>query len=626
MLPYSGALDDYVLDRLLESEPQELIVIVERLGTRRAAFIDRLWALASDAGTDRKQQLRVACALASLDPQGARWEQLAGAVAGSVVLEHASRLERWLDALRPARKVLLGPLAAIFRDPARTDTERLIATDILEQYAADDPVFLATLIKDANLSQFATLLPVLKTHHNQVIDLLRSDIEKQPAPGESAQTAEIHASQTANAAVTLLLLGEPREVWPLLRHSREPRVRGYLLDRMQALGVEPGALVERLRKETDTSARRALILALSEYRRQGLPAAERASLERELMDSFRADPDPGIHSAIELLLRRWGQGDRVDALAKGLNRAKPGGDRRWYITREGYTMVVIDPRDDDVALSCGRPIDRVFEMATKEVSVKQFLQFRPQADYSPEHSPAPDCPINVVTWYDAAAYCRWLSEREGVPAHQMCYPPVSDIKEGMQLPADYLKRTGYRLPTESEAEYACRAGALTSRFFGSSDQLLPRYAYFRDNSRIHSWPVGSLWPNDLGLFDILGNVMEWCQESRSTIERREDREDTKPVSNLIEYACCGAAHMTSSLVMYDPIMPSTRTQSLNSTRSAFAWRNSRTATLTVPLECRRASSFARCASDELKNSLQPALRPRFWLALPATALCTKTQI
>jgi formylglycine-generating enzyme required for sulfatase activity len=73
-----------------------------------------------------------------------------------------------------------------------------------------------------------------------------------------------------------------------------------------------------------------------------------------------------------------------------------------------------EPRGNDAALSCGRPIDRVFEMATKEVTVKQFLQFRPQPDYSPEQSPDPDCPINVVTWYDAAAYCRWLSEREGV--------------------------------------------------------------------------------------------------------------------------------------------------------------------------------------------------------------------
>ena len=252
------------------------------------------------------------------------------------------------------------------------------------------------------------------------------------------------------------------------------------------------------------------------------------------MDAFRADPDPGIHSATELLLRKWGQHDRVDSLAEGLKGVNPKAGHRWYISREGHTMVVIDPRGDDVGLSCGRPIDRVFEMATKEVSVRQFLRFRSQPDYSPEHSPEPDCPINVVTWYAAAAYCRWLSEREGVLEVEMCYPPIKAIKEGMQLPRDYLMRTGYRLPTEAEAEYACRAGAVTSRFFGSADELLPRYAYFRDNSKIRAWPVGSLRPNDLGLFDILGNVLEWCQESRSLIARPEDREDILPVSNLTE--------------------------------------------------------------------------------------------
>ena len=120
----------------------------------------------------------------------------------------------------------------------------------------------------------------------------------------------------------------------------------------------------------------ALILALADYRGEGLPAADRESLERELLSSFRADPDPGIHSAAELLLRRWGQGDQVDAIAEDLKGASPSAGRRWYVSPLGHTMVVIDPRGDDVGLSCGRPIDRVFEMAAKEVSVKQFLQFR----------------------------------------------------------------------------------------------------------------------------------------------------------------------------------------------------------------------------------------------------------
>ena len=98
----------------------------------------------------------------------------------------------------------------------------------------------------------------------------------------------------------------------------------------------------------------------------------------------------------------------------------------------------------------------------------------------------------------------------------------------------YLTRTGYRLPTEAESEYACRAGTYTSRFYGTADSLLPRYACFRENSKNRSWPVGSLRPNGFGLFDILGNMLEWCQEGHSYDRRALDVEDTRPVTNTTQ--------------------------------------------------------------------------------------------
>src|SRR5437899_7797624 len=81
----------------------------------------------------------------------------------------------------------------------------------------------------------------------------------------------------------------------------------------------------------------------------------------------------------------------------------------------------------------------------------------------------------------------------------------------MRIRADALKREGYRLPTEAECEYACRAGAGTSRNYGLSTELLQKYAWYQANSEDRAWPSGSLMPNDLGLFDMLGNVHEWAQ-------------------------------------------------------------------------------------------------------------------
>ncbi len=130
-------------------------------------------------------------------------------------------------------------------------------------------------------------------------------------------------------------------------------------------------------------------------------------------------------------------------------------------------------------------------------------------------SPDPDGPWIGPDWYTAAHYCNWLSEQEGLPRDQWCYLPDESgaYAEGMSIPANVLDRRGYRLATEAEWEYACRAGAVTSRYYGSSIALLDAYAWYQANSKEHAWGCGSLLPNDLGLFDMLGNDFEWVQDA-----------------------------------------------------------------------------------------------------------------
>ena len=122
------------------------------------------------------------------------------------------------------------------------------------------------------------------------------------------------------------------------------------------------------------------------------------------------------------------------------------------------------------------------------------------------------CPQILITWFEAAQYCNWLSEQDGIPKEEWCYPTLAEIKEGMTLPKEYLHRKGYRMPTEAEWQYACRAGTTSSRFYGSSEELLREYAWYTGSSfNERAWPVGQLKPNDLGLFDMYGSVWEWGQ-------------------------------------------------------------------------------------------------------------------
>ena len=122
------------------------------------------------------------------------------------------------------------------------------------------------------------------------------------------------------------------------------------------------------------------------------------------------------------------------------------------------------------------------------------------------------CRGSGVTWFMAAAYCNWLSEKEGKePVYAVS--PNGKVAEGMQVKASAFDQGGYRLPTEAEWEYACRAGTETSRYYGHSVALLREYARLTEWEEISPLPRGSLLPNDFGLFDMLGNVMEWCHDA-----------------------------------------------------------------------------------------------------------------
>jgi formylglycine-generating enzyme required for sulfatase activity len=250
---------------------------------------------------------------------------------------------------------------------------------------------------------------------------------------------------------------------------------------------------------------------------------------------YRDNSDPGLHGAAGWLLRHWGQRAKVEEIDRELATGNVEGQRQWYVNGQGQTLVLVRPGEFET-MEGDKPlkvrVERRFALAAREVTVAEFRRFRKNHRTS-ERARTEDCPVSSVFWYDAAAYCNWLSKEEGIPEDQWCYEPntTDQYGAGMRVKPDALSLAGYRLPTKEEWEYACRAGSVTAWSMGEAMDLLPKYAWFAVNSLGEFHPVGSLRPNDLGLFDLHGNVWEWCQNRIEDSKDMRDRNIDDKVDN-----------------------------------------------------------------------------------------------
>ena len=536
LLPHDPTQVDYLGDRLLQvdARPSELLVIRQALYDHGHApnLTPKLRALLEQTPTGLiDSQLRAAGALALFEPKDPGWPTLGPQVAAKLVQQNPLLMGDWREAFQAVAPALTTPLLRQHVADRSQPEQRALAFTFLFEFAtktqADDPrrtKDLAELIGEADPGQqFEQVLETLQADRARAIDLLAGKLDK------LAWFDDALARRQGQWATALVRLGESKRIWPLLRHSDDPSLRTDLIHDLARSRAKVNEVITRLKVE-EVSARRALILALGEYPADQIPAGERKALASMLEAWYREDPDPGVHGGIDWLLRqKWGQAEALDRIDGELAGREPPEGRHWYINGQGQTYAVIrgpvefrmgSPENEaDRApneLPHRKRIARSFALATKAVTVAEYTRFLKEnpdvAKYLDDSTfkqeiPSSDCAMGAVDWYDAARYCNWLSRKEGIPKDQWCYP--RKIGPGMKLPADHLDRIGYRLPTEAEWEYACRAGSAAARPYGGSEAWLSEYGWYLSNAGRQMHPVGGKKPNDLGLFDVLGNVYEW---------------------------------------------------------------------------------------------------------------------
>lgn len=183
-----------------------------------------------------------------------------------------------------------------------------------------------------------------------------------------------------------------------------------------------------------------------------------------------------------------------------------------------------------------------YYLAETEVTQAQYeaIMGENPSDYSPTGSQsemvsefdAQQLPVDNVSWLEAIEFCNRLSRREGlIPCYERHNP---NIAAAIRL---NTRASGYRLPTQVEWEFACRGGSELEWWFGEDRAVLDRHEWTNRNAQGHPHPVGTLVANPFGLYDMHGNLWEWCQDRVAPTEEYESGDGWLALTRFADEFC-----------------------------------------------------------------------------------------
>jgi len=474
------------------------------------------------------------------------------------------------EMLKPIATKLMPAIERAFLDKSLEPRIQESAANAFKDYASDDSIKISELVANSNPRQFEILFPLIQKDPSRlVLGHLSSIVSNLTELRESDIYSRIQlGKRRASAAVSLILLGDYDKISPLFHSADNPEAISQFIHLAKKEGVSAPEILNCMSSINvftgNTTALYAFLSLLGDYSLDEIPPVERDGIIQRVSDLYREHPESKIHSVAFWLLKKW----KLESVIREFeSQSVPySPDREWFqlsidlplppelatesskTKRFCYTFVVFQPgkyelgsreiddpdrqMDEDVYISY---IIHPFAVMDREISFEeiQCFSYQPFSSEMNRYNVSSDASAFGATWFESVAFCRWLSKQIGLKEEQQAYRDHETLDE-VDYPRDQqstwapinwpidIGKPSFRLPMESEWEIAAKGNSKARFSFGADIDILTHYAWFDKNSnrKVHS--PRELRPNMRGLFDLQGNVFEWCHgwnyEKRQPIE------------------------------------------------------------------------------------------------------------
>ena len=539
---------------LLEASPDELEALVALVRPYGQNLHEPLWAVALDPSGFENQKLIATAYLAQLAPDSPKWtESLDQNTIASLMREPLESMENWATVFRP-RASAWQPLLQTLQSSTESPTKQQQASTLLAYLYTHKINDLVEIALSGSATQLKGLLSFFEDHPTAVKNYL------------TKRQASLTVKERATACLIQFALGDPKGIVELWTQTSDPTARTESIQRFAPAGLRIDLVRPWLEsaESTPPPVLSASIEVLVEATDQDLETTLKSMWIPVLLKIFKTHPDANVHSVAAWALEKWSATDALNQARRQIQTHLPLPGMRWHEDPLGLTFAIFGP---NVAFEMGqegvteptlnapvfhdRILPRCFGISIREVRYESFkaferervLQIQSQlqqlAADSDEYAKLekalgrhqraaenrevvdlPDYPATNVTWHEAAAYCNWLSEKTRIENTTPAYPDQPSYSVADNDHYGNLESRGYRLPTTAEWEFACRGGSKTDVYMGSRDWINV-FEWTIENSLGDVHAVGQLRPNPAGLFDMLGNVAEWCDNGPEIIEADE---------------------------------------------------------------------------------------------------------